>query len=477
MSILNPLGMYEAELVVPVVQSSDIEIVEDLPVVTEESGGSISGNIRNSQDVEDQILEDANEVDDNVTDVTVGLVTDDVDFEIAEAEVEDVELETEADDSVIVHSVEVGSKSQYENSEVPLIEDTDEEDIEGDIHNVPANEVTAENEEFKEGSGNAEVDSRDTQVPGESSDQNEIEHINNHHNESQSHEDNSNEEGEYAGDSNDEQTYNESDECNRQRSVINIDSDSDIENLEESEEDRASVNNLKKNSLAKETIDLDDELDEDVQKEIHLNLYDKPEEIERKEFTHSLHHIDPLARDFYIPLIVKVIDAEFLLCPVDHTASRMDCSLLVSLCDNLAVLKFTLEEFFEFIRLHEDLKEIHEFPISEEIVFDIPELNIRITEDNLYAREVTLDDFIGMFTRLSNATKDETLIPTKISFIVSTQSRFITNFNDISEAIRLQKGFESIDSHKKKQKRRIDAESESESTVELKKQRVTYSYY
>ena len=133
MSILNPLGMYEAELVVPVVQSSDIEIVEDLPVVTEESGGSISGNIRNSQDVEDQILEDANEVDDNVTDVTVGLVTDDVDFEIAEAEVEDVELETEADDSVIVHSVEVGSKSQYENSEVPLIEDTDEEDIEGDI--------------------------------------------------------------------------------------------------------------------------------------------------------------------------------------------------------------------------------------------------------------------------------------------------------------------------------------------------------
>lgn len=137
-------------------------------------------------------------------------------------------------------------------------------------------------------------------------------------------------------------------------------------------------------------------------------------------------------------VILRIGGTEFLLVPFNDSYSH-----LVSLYDD-NIIGQTIESFFGLIRAHEDLKEIHSFSIEDELVLRVPELNMVITEDNVYSREITIEDFVKTFISLTENTANRECIPKQLSLNITSQTRFITNFNDLSETIRSGLGFEKL---------------------------------
>jgi len=148
------------------------------------------------------------------------------------------------------------------------------------------------------------------------------------------------------------------------------------------------------------------------------------------------------------PIIINIAETDFLLVPFDkHKNPEIDVSHLVSLYDDHEILKLTIEDFFGLMRTNEDLNEIHQFTVDKELVLVIPELNnLSITEDNIYSRDITIEDFVESFENLksNSINAGEEIIQNSISFLLTSQTRFITNFNNLSERIREGKGFSCI---------------------------------
>lgn len=147
-----------------------------------------------------------------------------------------------------------------------------------------------------------------------------------------------------------------------------------------------------------------------------------------------------------VPIIIDVADTEFLLVPFKAENSSIDVSLLVPLFDSSSVLELPIEEFFGLMRHNEDLNEIYNFSVDEELVLLFPQFDgLHLTEDNVYSREVTFNDFLSTFERLAENTVSEK--PLSMACTLTSQTRFITKFNGLAELIREKKGFESIMKH------------------------------
>ena len=144
-----------------------------------------------------------------------------------------------------------------------------------------------------------------------------------------------------------------------------------------------------------------------------------------------------------VPIIIDVADTEFLLVPFKAENSSIDVSLLVPLFDSSSVLELPIEEFFGLMRHNEDLNEIYKFSVDEELVLLFPQFDgLHLTEDNVYSREVTFNDFLSTFERLAENTVSEK--PLSMACTLTSQTRFITKFNGLAELIREKKGFESV---------------------------------
>ncbi|KAK6463999.1 hypothetical protein DFJ63DRAFT_317353 [Scheffersomyces coipomensis] len=262
-------------------------------------------------------------------------------------------------------------------------------------------------------------------------------------------------------------------------SIIDIDSESDIENLEEFEqsannapEDRSrelEVKGLYEDNNEESTVEPEHE--EFYSEEITNNTNDNDEDDDEDEDEDELEEETTNGADLdeneggisfeeaNIPIILKVTDAEFILYPIDQEKCAVDCSLYVSLYDNSEIIHATIEEFFGSIRANEDLKEIIEFEVDEELVLEVPELsNLKVTEDNIYSRDISIEDFFRVFLELKESTRSTDVIPKSISFNITTQTRFISRFNELSELIRDGKGFESIPNTNKRRLDKIQRE-------------------
>lgn len=164
---------------------------------------------------------------------------------------------------------------------------------------------------------------------------------------------------------------------------------------------------------------------------------------------------------FQFPIIVNISDEnEYTLIPFSGETS-FNLSELEPIFDT-SVLSLSLEELFESLRGHQELVDMHDIRLSDEMVLSVTELgNLSITEDNVYTKEITVDDLLKAFTSLvSNSTKNEKL-PKKLTFAISTQTRFITKFNHLSECITLGKGFEDIQNYAASKSERTHEQSES----------------
>lgn len=161
-----------------------------------------------------------------------------------------------------------------------------------------------------------------------------------------------------------------------------------------------------------------------------------------------------------VPIIITVMGSDFLLLPFNEGSECPDMSHLVSLFEEDGIEECSIEQLFIRLRQQEELRELQFFDEAKELRLELPQLNMSITEDNVYSREVTLADFTLTFRKLRRNTI-ETARPSSFELVISTQIRFITQFNNLAQSIRKGTGFEQA-------KRLLDVQ-ETENAVKRQK--------
>lgn len=154
-----------------------------------------------------------------------------------------------------------------------------------------------------------------------------------------------------------------------------------------------------------------------------------------------------------VPVVLKFLDVEFLLIQLDEdqVSSNPQIKHLTPLFDDPKILEHSIGELFEIIRTDDDLLEMHEFTEYDELVLRIPELDdITITEDNIYCRNILINDFTKVLNALVFKTRNYgDLESVSLHLEITSQPRFITNFNNLNDLIRLGYGLDRIAYRKK----------------------------
>lgn len=116
---------------------------------------------------------------------------------------------------------------------------------------------------------------------------------------------------------------------------------------------------------------------------------------------------------------------------------------LTALFDNDNILDLSIRKFFTMVRTDEDLIEVHNFGNVDELVLEIPQLDISITEDSAYSNDILLNDFTKIYNALKYKTLNGFSYPSYLNFRITSQRRFITSFNGLNDMIRAGYGFEN----------------------------------
>lgn len=234
--------------------------------------------------------------------------------------------------------------------------------------------------------------------------------------------------------------------------VIELDSEEEIENLEESEfapetvmsqspgtgldADDSSQHTLKGNEreVGINVDELSDSEDEDI--EIHEYNSDIEDGLIINDATSN----SPTGVSG-VPIFINVRGDEFLLVPF-YEECEYNLEDLISLFTVDEISDCTLREFFELLRGNGDLIDAYNFDVEDELCLSIPEMSISISEDNVHTGSLRLNDLIEPFISLiRQETNDPENIPDKMTVLVSMQPRFSTNFRKIVEAVANGKGY------------------------------------
>lgn len=153
-----------------------------------------------------------------------------------------------------------------------------------------------------------------------------------------------------------------------------------------------------------------------------------------------------------VPIVIRVVGSDFLLSPFTPPLTPADSEKkfdypdmlhLVALFEDDQIHECTVEQLFERLRQQEELKELQLFDDAREMRLDFPQLHMYITEDNIYCREVTIRDFIQTFQNLCRNSSNIAR-PMSLDMVVSTQLRFITQFNMLAQSTREGLGFDLV---------------------------------
>ncbi|ODV79824.1 uncharacterized protein CANTADRAFT_21107 [Suhomyces tanzawaensis NRRL Y-17324] len=213
-------------------------------------------------------------------------------------------------------------------------------------------------------------------------------------------------------------------EATRAKSIIELDSEDDIENLEELEAER--LNHEELIELPDEFILAANEIPELVQDEFVQGEALSPEEPPNVEITLSL------------------FENHYNFQPVEGADQELDFSSEESYYCVERIQALSIEQLFNLIRVDEDIRRAKHIDSDQELILDVLELKLTITEDNFYAREITFGDFLSTFIRLRENCPQPNSIPMRLSLEISSRPRFIGKFNKLSELIRSNKGLEAI---------------------------------
>lgn len=163
-----------------------------------------------------------------------------------------------------------------------------------------------------------------------------------------------------------------------------------------------------------------------------------------------------------VPTFVSIGGDEFLLTPFfDECNYQLED--MISLFSIDEVSGKTLEQFFQLLRGNGDLIDAYSFNVEDELRLDFPELALSVTEDNMFTREMKLDDIIDCFYGLkanSEAAGDRN-IPDKLTVLVSMQRRFVSRYKRLKKLVRELETFAQVNG--------IATESESSNLAKKRK--------
>lgn len=122
------------------------------------------------------------------------------------------------------------------------------------------------------------------------------------------------------------------------------------------------------------------------------------------------------------PIIISITGDQLLLIPHYNDSSVKE---MISLFSVEEVASCTLRDIFQLLR-NGDLIDAYSFHAEDELRFDIPQMNLSVTEDNIYARDIKLWELIQTFDQLRQSEA------TALTIHLSTQKRFISQFRLIT---------------------------------------------
>lgn len=143
------------------------------------------------------------------------------------------------------------------------------------------------------------------------------------------------------------------------------------------------------------------------------------------------------------PIFVEIRGDGYLLLPF-YEPCEYELTDMISLFSAGEVAGCTLEHFFQLLRGNGDLIDAYNFNMEDELTLDIPELSLCITEDNIYARAIKLDDLIELFYSLKHNSEGSRTAPDKLTIRVDMQQRFITKYNTIATYAGEHKTFDDL---------------------------------
>ncbi|CEP62993.1 Rmr1p LALA0_S06e08570g [Lachancea lanzarotensis] len=84
--------------------------------------------------------------------------------------------------------------------------------------------------------------------------------------------------------------------------------------------------------------------------------------------------------------------------------------------------------------------------LSRELQMEFPDLDLTLEEDNMYNKDITINDIVSMFKILKDNSikKCEPNVPTIITVNVSTKSRFVSRYNSLVEMLTGEATFSNI---------------------------------
>ncbi|WPK23728.1 hypothetical protein PUMCH_000973 [Australozyma saopauloensis] len=143
------------------------------------------------------------------------------------------------------------------------------------------------------------------------------------------------------------------------------------------------------------------------------------------------------------PVYIMIQSDTYLLAPCQHQ-DEDDPESLISLFSWDEVLGCSLYELTQFFRLNDDLMDAYGFDTDDEIKLDFKELYLSVAEDDISAKNIKLIDVLQIFQKLSTNTSSLGDAPSKLTIAVSTQQRSITQFNHLQDICLKNGGFELL---------------------------------
>lgn len=263
--------------------------------------------------------------------------------------------------------------------------------------------------------------------------------------------------------SDEDASQSEDEESLGKKSVVELDSEDEIENLE-AEGDQGQNNNDLYEEEVRELHTEEVEIDIEIQQESteQLNRENGSEEVPLESTNgggdpvSSLNQEEPVpestereaGQDKFLPIVPTIIcicGDEFLLTPF-YEECKCQLEDMISLFSVDEVRGQSLEQIFQLLRGNGDLIDAYNFNVEDELRIDFPELNLYVTEDNVFARELNLDDIIACFHQLrqNSALKGEKSIPDKFTVLVSMQQRFASRYGKLKKLVEQQGTFTEL---------------------------------
>lgn len=135
------------------------------------------------------------------------------------------------------------------------------------------------------------------------------------------------------------------------------------------------------------------------------------------------------------PIFILVGGDTYLLAPCERKEGEEDSSL-ISLFTWDEVLECSISEFMLLLRQSDGLFAAYNFDPEDEISLRFYELDLTLTEDSIYAREQKLLDILILFYKLRENSQSDEGANRKLTLHVSMQKRFITQLQKLQALYR-----------------------------------------